>query len=147
MLYPNRSVKPMSEAKFTIERIKTSDVVNQKIKIDKSKGAVKATFQSFNIKDGEHFVTYIPSLNMTGYGATEAEGVEMLKEIMKDYFDALIKLPLSEIDTELNKFGWDQNHFFKKQFRNRTYVDKDGILKGFEMPKNTPIVENRLQVA
>lgn len=137
----------MNETKFTIERIKTSDVVNQKIKIDKSKSAVKATFQSFNIKDGEHFVTYIPSLNMTGYGASESEGIEMIKEIMTDYFDNLVKLSLAEIDVELNKFGWNQNHFFKKQFKNTTFVDKNGILKGFEMPKDTPIVENRLQVA
>jgi len=144
---PNRSVKPMSEAKFTIEPIKKTDQVNQSIKVDKKKATIKATFKSFNIKDGKYFVAYIPSLDMTGYGDSENEAVDMLKDVMDDFFSDLIKLSLSDIDKELAKYGWNHSKIFKKQFSNRAHVDKGGVLKGFEMPKDTPIEENILQVA
>ncbi len=142
----------MNKTIFSIKPLKSTNIISQEIKIKKfsgkkSSGEVKATFQSYSIKDGDQYVAYIPSLEMTGYGKTVDEGLEMLKEAVEDYFENLMKLTMLGISKELSKHGWNRDKILRKQFSNDTFIDKDGVLKGFEMPKDTPIEANRLQMA
>ncbi len=114
--------------------------------INKSKGKIKATFRVFHILDGNFKVAYIPALNLSGYGKSDENAYDMLKEVLSDYFGSLVSLRKDQLLSELGKYGWTAG-FFAKQFTNNTYVDKDGVLKNFELPKDTPIVEKILEVA
>lgn len=115
------------------------------LKIDKSKERVTAHLRIFDVLDDEHVVSFIPSLNLSGYGNSIQESRDMIQYVLDDYFEALLKLKKSTIARELSNFGWSQ-HYFSKQFKNKSFVDKDGILKNFELPEDTQIQESMLRL-
>ena len=114
------------------------------IKISNSLSRFTGNFKTFFFKDHDQFVLYLPSLNMTGYGDTKLEAKEMLDEVMKDWIDMLLNLTPDLQKVELKKYGWNQELYRKKQFRSKVSVDKNGILRNFELPKDTLIEENNL---
>lgn len=110
------------------------------IKIDYKHKSAKAGVWVYNFKSEEHFIAYIPSLNLTGYGPSEEEAVQMLFEhVMPDLFDNLLSLPEYEISAELGKYGWKRGLFHRKQFKTKSYIDIDGVLKNFDLPVETKI--------
>jgi len=137
----------MKKTELSIVRIKDTDPKKkQSLNVNKKKDSVKGDFIIFELRDGDYHVSYIPSLNMTGYGKTSEKSFNMLKDCLIDYFNKILDSKQVVIDAELRKHGWIKG-VFRKQFHNTTYIDKDGILKNFDMPKNTPIKETLIQVA
>jgi len=122
-----------------------SHLKEQTLIIHKAKGRINGTMKVFMIQDGEYWVTFMPALDLTGYGKTTDEADSMLKEALDDYFMKVINLKSDQIQKELSKYGWVKG-FFSKRFKNSVYVDKEGILKNFELPKDTPIKESMVQV-
>jgi hypothetical protein len=47
---------------------------------------------------------------------------------------------------ELRKLGWVPNKIFKKKLSNQAYVDKDGILKNFNLSAETEIKEHFVSI-
>jgi predicted RNase H-like HicB family nuclease len=119
----------------------------QKLTINYRKREVSALLQIFLIKDGTWHVAYVPSLNISGYGKTEAGAYKMIKEVFEDYFVSIIKLDKEQISRELSKYGWERNAGFKKHYENKSYVDKFGVLNNFNLPKETPIKESKIEFA
>ncbi|MBX2913154.1 MAG: hypothetical protein M9954_11600 [Cyclobacteriaceae bacterium] len=77
---------------------------------------------------------------MTAYGATEDEAIEMLfEDCVEDMLNNLMELPEHEVTTELGKYGWKRSSYQKKQFKLKSYIDADGVLKNFNLPKETKI--------
>jgi len=134
----------MSFSKF--KKLSVSENPSQSIFINKSKGHIHGVLKVFQIQDGEFIVVYCPSLNITGYGKTVDEAESMFKDSINDYFESLMVLKKEAIDSELSLLGWDHG-YFAKRYENKAFIDKQGVLKNFELPKDTPIKEKLIEVA
>jgi hypothetical protein len=84
----------------------------------------------FQDKDTKQYVIYVPSHELTGYGATEKKAMEMLKSSIDDFCKYLMNLSVKEMNAEISKLGWKQNRLRKKDY-SKAYVDIDGNLKSF----------------
>jgi predicted RNase H-like HicB family nuclease len=82
-------------------------------------------------KDGEHFVSIVPSLMISGYGSTEQEAMDSLDENMETFCDDFMKLSLEQRKSELIKLGFSQVPYHTKNF-SKLYVDENGLLQGLE---------------
>lgn len=81
-------------------------------------------------RDTRQIVVYIPTLDITGYGSTDANAEEMLRYSLDNYFDFLISLTPKKMAQELSDKGWKHNKLRNKDY-SRAYVDMDGKLKEF----------------
>ena len=120
---------------------------HQELVIFNSKDMIQATgLLIFHMIDHGHQIAYMPALDMSGYGDTQGEALEMLAESVHDYFKEVIKLRPEDQMIELAKYGWSQDKHRKKHFLSDAAVDKAGVLKNFELPADTPINELRIAV-
>ncbi len=90
-------------------------------------------------KDGEHFVSIIPSLMISGYGSTEQEAMDSLDENMETFCEDFMKMSNEQRKTELIKLGFSQVPYHTKNF-SKLYVDENGLLQGLE---NVTIKRNK----
>lgn len=90
-------------------------------------------------KDGEHFVSIIPSLMISGYGSTEQEAMESLDENMETFCEDFMKLNQDQRRSELIRLGFTQVRYHSKNF-SKLYVDENGLLQGLE---NVTIEKNK----
>ncbi len=90
-------------------------------------------------KEGEHFVSIVPSLMISGYGSTEQEAMHSLDENMETFCEDFMKLNQDQRKSELIKLGFSQVPFHTKNF-SKLYVDENGLLQGLE---NITIKKNK----
>lgn len=90
-------------------------------------------------KDGEHFVSIVPSLMISGYGSTEQEAMDSLDENMETFCEDFMKLTHEQRKSELTKLGFSQVPYHTKNF-SKLYVDENGLLQGLE---NVTIKKNK----
>ncbi len=90
-------------------------------------------------KDGEHFVSIVPSLMISGYGSTEKEAMDSLDENMETFCEDFMKLNNEQRKSELTKLGFSQVPYHTKNF-SKLYVDENGLLQGLE---NVTIKKNK----
>lgn len=90
-------------------------------------------------KDGEHFVSIVPSLMISGYGSTEQEAMDSLDENMETFCEDFMKLNNEQRKSELTKLGFSQVPYHTKNF-SKLYVDENGLLQGLE---NVTIKKNK----
>ncbi|NGM63509.1 hypothetical protein G5B30_16490 [Sphingobacterium sp. SGG-5] len=116
-----------------------------KIGNDRIKGNVTAV----SFMDGDFHILYIPSLNLSSYGNTFEEAKQMMEEVVvKDFCVNVLKNKnKGYVISELKKLGWTKSPFFEKDLSKSAYIDKEGILREFELPENTPIREENVQIA
>ena len=114
---------------------------------NKSKKQVNAVLRIFRIHDNGSVMLYVPSLEAPGYGKNEKTARDMLREVLEDLFHSFFSMKLDEVESELTNYGWAQQKYFNKRFENRSYIDRDGILKNFELPKDTLIEEQMVEFA
>jgi len=111
-------------------------------------GRVEAGFNVFSFTDNSHIIVYVPSLNLSAYGNTEEEAMDMLiNVVIDDFFESLVRSSEGEVFQRLGKLGWSlQDHGHEREFTNSAYVDKDGILRNFNLPADTPINQQAVTV-
>lgn len=90
---------------------------------------------SFRDKDTRQIVVVIPSLNLSGYGATKAKAEKMLQFSLEDFLEHLIQMPMTQIVSELKKLGWKHGSIKSEDF-SKAYVDISGALKNFNAVGN-----------
>jgi hypothetical protein len=112
------------------------------IKINFKKKVSDTVVKFFGFREGENYVIYAPSLDLSAYGSNKQEALAMFKVSLDELFNSLFNLSEAEIVKELSKFGWKRNRFLKKRFFSTSFVNKDGILKDFNLPKETEIIED-----
>ncbi len=102
------------------------------IHIKKTGGKVDACLRVYKYidKDTKHFVAYIPSLEISGYGYTKENALEMMESSLEEYFDFLLSLTGKKLEIELSKFGWKHDKLKNKDY-SKSYVDISGNLKDF----------------
>ncbi len=103
---------------------------------------------SVTFDDHGHVIIYVPSLNISAYGDTFEEAQEMLEVALDDFCETLYSLPEPQRTEELKKYGWNRNPLFKKKFEiSDSFVDKEGLLKNFELSDDTKVEETFLMIA
>ena len=114
--------------------IQYSDNTNQQeyLRIDQRKRKIEGSFtlHKFVDQDTNQIIHYIPSLDITSYGAIEEKAEEMLRFCIDDLFENLISLPPKLLKIELLKLGWKQNTLRNKEY-SKAYIDINGELKNF----------------
>jgi len=97
-------------------------------------------FTLHQFRDHDHFIAYIPSLNISAYGETEDEAFDrMVNVVLVDFFESILELGPEQAKSELKKLGWSQHRFFKRQFKANSFVDRNGVLKNFNLPEETKV--------
>lgn len=107
----------------------------------KPKRKASGTFTIHYFRDHDQFVAYSPSFNLSAYGENADEAIDrLLTTVFDDFFDHLTLLGSDRAVRELVKLGWEkENVFFKKRFISKSYVDREGVLKNFNLPKETEV--------
>ncbi len=90
-------------------------------------------------KEGEHFISIIPSLMISGYGSTEQEAIDSLDENVETFCEDFMKLNAEQKKSELVKLGFLQVPYHRKNF-SKLFVDENGLLQGLE---NVTIRKNK----
>ena len=136
----------MSVNKTLLKNVKT---VTEYIKINYARKGASMRLHVANFIDHGQYVAYMPSLKLSGYGATKDEAVQMLfEDVLDDMFHNLFDLSQSEISKELAKYGWHKSQIpNKKYYNDLPYIDPNGILKNFNLPVDTNIEVEMMEVA
>ena len=101
---------------------------------------VKGELVSYIFEDHGFRVFYSPSLNLSAYGNTDEEAKSMMVDaVMPDMFKAMLNKPKFEVFEYLGKLGWSAVDRNAETYNNTAYVDKEGILRNFDLPIDTPI--------
>lgn len=103
-----------------------------KLRINLNKQNIKlgARLFKYRDKDTRQIILVVPSLQITGYGATEEKAIEMLNFSLNDYFAYLTSLSIGGVDEELVRLGWKHVPYAHKQF-SQLFVSSDGELEKF----------------
>jgi hypothetical protein len=117
----------MAKISFSNKKIDTDT-----LRINLAKGKIKfhGNVLKYRDRDTRQIVIFIPSLDITGYGATEKKAQEMIHFLLGDFFAWLVKLPHSRIDTELRELGWKHLKYKNKEY-SQAFIDGDGRLQNF----------------
>lgn len=112
------------------------------LEIDFSSKQVRLAVSGFTFSDHGYTVIYIPTLNLSAYGNNEEEAKTMLSEVVLDDFcENLVGLSPMDAHEHLGQLGWTAIGRNSQNFSNSAFVDKDGILQNFDLPRDTPIQE------
>ena len=102
----------------------------------------QGTFEAYTGKSGDHFVSVIPSLDISGYGYTIEESRKDLDYNIDVFLEDFSDMTMIEKHAELKRMGWEQNKYFKKKYSN-SFVDSDGVLQNFDFPEQ--VIREKLQ--
>jgi len=117
------------------------------LKLGKKMKRAKANLFVYEFEDNGFFISYNQSLQLSAYGKTQAEAEKRFaEEVFPDFCEHLTELSEDQIFAELKKLGWKRSPFFKKELSNTAYVDREGILKNFNLPTETKVKEQYVTV-
>lgn len=107
-----------------VENLPEEEII---IKRRKGQMTIDVKLVVFNYTDEETGMRMVevPSLNFSGYGDTQEEADEMLKNCVYEYFQTLCSYSVKNIKSELLKYGWAPKNLRTKVLRpNFNPVDK-----------------------
>lgn len=114
---------------FISEKIPSDKSVKDIIRI-KGDGVIVQNYVVAG-KQGDFWICFIPSLNISGYGKTPHESQEFLEIELKVFCEDIMGMPTKERKSYLLSLGFANEKFHAKNF-SKTYVDSDGKLQNFE---------------
>lgn len=121
--------------------------ITEKLKINYKQKRGKGIFRLVEFEDHNSHIVYIPSLNLSAYGDTSAEAKKMMGDIvLEDFFETLFSENESTVYDHLKKLGWKKSGIYPKELSHDVHVDKDGILKNFNLPTETKITEKLVEI-
>ena len=117
----------MSKFKITKGTLTTKEKDTIRIKND----SLNMSISVFSGKQGDFFLAYCPSLNISGYGKNEMEAEDFIKTEMEVFSEDVLGMTSDERENFLLSLGFKQERYKKKNF-SKTYIDVDGKLQDFE---------------
>jgi len=126
------------------ETANKSNEVQDYIKVIPSKRSISMSVTTYELisKEDKDRILYIPSLKIFGKASTKELAKEDLDSKVDKYLKKLLKLSQPKIAIELKRLGWKQSKYKTKAF-SKSYIDKDGILRDFEIPVESKIVQRK----
>jgi hypothetical protein len=101
-----------------------------RVNLNKQRIKLGARLLKYRDRDTRQIIFFIPSLQITGYGATEEKAKEMLDFSIDEYFLYLVSLSQKKLDEELMRLGWNHVAYANKEF-SKVFVSSDGELENF----------------
>lgn len=117
---------------YSFSQLPVDSRASENLKVSPS--GLVGRLSAFSGKQGEFWVSIIPSLNVSGYGESEEDANESLKENLQVFCEDLFSISDTQRRSELKKLGWEPNKFFKKRY-SKAYVDENGVLQNFDNPE------------
>lgn len=116
------------------------------IRITQSKIKIRVT--AFKWKQDDTYFVYVPSLEISSYGNTKEEAVDMMNFSLNEFGMDLKNIGRKNSEVVLSKLGWKQQAFATKNF-SHAYIDKDGVIQnlGLEDVEDIELLEEVLSVA
>jgi hypothetical protein len=74
---------------------------------------------------------YCPAIEVSGYGMTDKEAFDFIKENLEVFSHDVLDMHTKEREHFLATLGFKKERFHNKNF-SKAYVDEDGILKNFD---------------
>ena len=105
------------------------------IRIHKNRVSAELSMLKFIDKDTKQYVLVLPAFDLSGYGETEEKAFEMLKFLLKDVNEQIIKSSKKDRIIFFTTLGWKKVTFKNKEF-SKTYVDINGDLQNFNAVDN-----------
>tara|TARA_R110000823_G_scaffold185666_1_gene318095 strand:+ start:61504 stop:61887 length:384 start_codon:yes stop_codon:yes gene_type:complete len=93
--------------------------------------AIEAKLNIFSGKQGDHFLTYSPSLKISGYGSTEKEAIEFIKLELETFCEDVFSMNTQERENYILSLGFKKEKFHTKNF-SKAYIDENGRLQDFD---------------
>lgn len=103
-----------------------------------TKHSIKARINILTGKEGEFYVAYSPSLNVSGYGETEKDATDSFLHNFEVFAQSLLDLKVDKQKTELQTLGWKRKKYATKQY-SKAYVDENGELRNLQNAKVRPL--------
>lgn len=119
---------------------------NEFLKINFRKKMVEGNVFAHSFENEGKRIIYVPSLNISGYGNTEEEAREMVNISITDFLDTLFSVREAKALDEIKFLGWTKDKFFPKRYY-PPFVDRDGILREFDLSEGTKIETMSMSVA
>lgn len=117
------------------------------IKYGKNHKALNGTIKAIEFENDGYHIVYLPSLKISSYGKSKEEAEEMMREVViKDFCETLMEQKLSKVLADLHSLGFKKRGFFEIEMSKSAHVDKEGILKDFDLAENTQFNESMLTV-
>src|SRR5689334_2637722 len=106
------------------------NIKGDSLKIDFRKAKIQAELAVYTFQDNDtkQYVSIIPSLDITGYGATSEKAHKMLKFSLDDFYTFLVSASFHKVAAELKHLGW-KRRLIKVREYSKSYVDINGALK------------------
>jgi len=82
-------------------------------------------------KQGTHFLTYSPSLKISGFGNTKEEALEFIKMELQGFCEDIYSMNNTEREKYILSLGFQKEKFHSKNF-SKAYVDQNGRLQDFD---------------
>lgn len=86
---------------------------------------------TFEGKEGDVFIVYTPSLEISGYGNTKEEAKKSFDFNISQFCEDLYLLNTKNRDTLLTDLGWSKVKYKNKNY-SKAYIDNEGVLKNFD---------------
>jgi hypothetical protein len=95
---------------------------------------IEGTLIVYTGQQGDHTLSIIPSLNVSGYGIDEEDSVNALKENLETLFEDLFGISESERKDELSRMGWNPQPSSDQPLPWLHFEEKE-ILQNFDFPE------------
>lgn len=110
----------------------------EKLKINFKRKKATGEFTMLIGKDGDYFVSKIPSLNLSSFGDTEEEAKMFMKHALDDYFETMFEGTEENLFKDLTSVGFVRDKIFNKRLHHKelssSFIDGNGLLQGFDDP-------------
>jgi hypothetical protein len=116
---------------FNLE-IPSQPAAYEQIRLDES--GIHGRISVYTGQQGDFVVALIPSLNVSGYGRSEADAHESLSENLETLLYDLLALPETQRYDEFAKLGWLNNDLLTTQIFPQK-LDEVDILRNFDNPE------------
>lgn len=125
-----------------------SEVIRENFNLQSGENKrAKAYLFLYEFEDNGFFIVYNKSLELSAYGKTPEEAKKMFIDVVyPDFCENLAKLPETEIYKELKRLGWTHSAFLEKELSNVACVDKEGILRDFNLVEGVTIKDQYVTV-
>lgn len=90
---------------------------------------IRITMLSISAKDGDSWIEYAPSLNISAYGDSKEDAQMSFQENIKQFIEDIRTLKKAELEQYLYSLGWAKERLRNKNF-SHVYVDENGNLNG-----------------
>ncbi len=107
---------------------------------------IKGEVNAVGFNEGSTHIIYVPSLQLSSYGDSIKEALEMMKIVIEQFSKDILVLSEDKIQSVLSDLGWTRTKYFKKRMVNLSKTTFSDIKKQFNLPDETEVEQMSIAV-